>query len=73
MVTTMPLQPGLIGKTTGTFSSIRIVQCVVGGDMLLKHTDPAKNETVTMTAGQDAFIDGFNAVSISSGTFNLAR
>ena len=74
MVTTMPLQPGLIGKTTGTFSGIRLIQCIADGSLKLKYpNDASKDETIAVTAGADYFIEIFNAVEVVSGTFNLAR
>ena len=74
MVTTMPLQPGLLNLDSGTFSSIRIIQCVEDGDIVLLFPyDTDKNETVSFVAGQDAYIDGFSGLTIVSGKFHISR
>ena len=71
MVTALPLQQGMMDKTSGTFTDVTIVHCEQDGSIELEFNDGQK-ETYTMIEGYDAMPIRAKTVKIVSGQFTLA-
>ncbi len=73
MVTALPLQPGRLNLTTGTFTNVTIVHCQADGTITLAWANGEASEDYAMLAGEDAFVYEAESVTIVSGTFVLAK
>ncbi len=73
MVTFVPLQPGRINLTSGTYTNVTIVHCQLAGEIKLIWANGATSEDYAMVAGDKVLTYEASAVTINSGTFVLAK
>ena len=66
-----PLSQGKVNITTGSFTDVRIIHCVVDGDVILTWTDDT-TDTISCVAGGDFATTYAKSLEVSSGTFHLA-
>ena len=72
MITALPLQPGRLNLSTGTFTNVTIVHCQEDGDITLKWFNGEPDETYSMLSGEDVFVYEAETVTIVTGIFAIS-